>query len=82
MGVYRYYSVLCSNYGTLFGVLMHHRIPFEWHSKLRGCGRCYADFSLDTEYNPTYEEIAAEAAEIEARRGKKLNMVIISTYDA
>lgn len=78
---YTYYSVLCSNYMTLFGVLMKHRIPFEWHSKVRGCGRCYADFTLDRDYNPALWEIEDEAKAAEAGRGKKFDLKVISTYE-
>lgn len=79
--VYIYYSVLCSNYLTLFAVLMKYKIPFEWHSKNRGCGRCYADFCLDKERNPALWEIEDEARAWDDSRGKKkFELKVISEY--
>lgn len=78
--MFTYYSVFCDNYGALFSVLMHHQVPFEWHSKLRS-GKCYADFYLDNERNPSLEDIKAEAKEINIRAGRRgFNLIVISKY--
>ena len=78
--MYIYYSVLCSNYLTLFGILMKHRISFEWHSKTRGGGRCYADFYLDKDRDPALWEIEDEAVAAESGRGKTFELKVISSY--
>jgi len=81
MGYFVYFSVRCSNYLTLFRVLMNHRVPFEWHSRTHCAGACYADFCLDTERDPTYSEIEAEAETIDRERGKIFTMTIMSEYE-
>ena len=78
-GTFTYYSVHCSNYGVLFAVLMHHHIPFEWHSKNRS-KMCYADFCLDNERDPSLDDILAEGQSISAHRGKKFGFHVMSKY--
>ncbi len=78
--MFTYCSLASSDYLPIFYVLMHNRIPFEWHSKLR-CGRCYLDFTLDNEHNPSLCEILDEVDKVALERGKKLEMRIYSTYE-
>ena len=78
--MYIYYSGYCSNYGTLFAVLMKYGIPFEWHSRKRGCKRCYADFYIDKDTDPALWEIEDEARAWDAQKGRRFELKVFSEY--
>lgn len=78
--MFTYYSVHCSDYGALFYVLMHHHVPFEWHSSLCGCRHCYADFTLNNDLHPSFGDIVADLKESCAKKGKKVVVHVMSTY--
>ena len=78
-GTFTYYSVVCSNYHALFATLLQMHVPFEYHDKHR-TGYSYADFSLDNERNPSFEEIVETTDRNQAARGKKLQIKILSKY--